>query len=422
MKDKRCPVCGMSVEETAQKCECGFDFTTYTGGTVNSSPKMQFHVRSILCIVVASALAAIPIQDPFWQLISFFITVVVGNGIVYFIYPMLKKKRLDKKLRLERERLLLKADIAKDKSKCCPRCGRPMPEYAVSCKCGFSYADPKSNTPYHPEEAESKHIKKGEFGIQVKQLLVCLGLLAIPSAIQVALSNTGLILGAIPVILLYTPSLALIVLMKKGKWGPQFKEKKTTGLDKPVNIVSEHSQDEKTEPKESAHQSGVELLEQLRDEMETQPAPDPQPQHAKKVWIPLCILCAVLASGCITLGVLFYNSVQENLELKEEVQYQINLTDRLNDDFRELNTEYQEIAHNFEVMHTYFSSNNSTGSEDQPVFVYSSATNSKIYHNIDCNKHSDRLMNIYDRNLAEWLGYSACPNCCGLTLPGPNLR
>ncbi len=30
MTDKRCPKCGMSVEETAQKCECGFDFTTCT--------------------------------------------------------------------------------------------------------------------------------------------------------------------------------------------------------------------------------------------------------------------------------------------------------------------------------------------------------------------------------------------------------
>ena len=109
-----------------------------------------------------------------------------------------------------------------DETKRCPRCGRPMPEYAVSCECGFSYADPKSNTPYHPEEEKNKHIKKGEFGVQIKQLLVCLGLLAIPSAIQVALSNTDLRLGAIPVVLLYTPSLVLIGLMKKGKWGPQF--------------------------------------------------------------------------------------------------------------------------------------------------------------------------------------------------------
>lgn len=239
-------------------------------------------------------------------------------------------------------------------TKHCPRCGRPMPEYAVSCECGFSYADPKSNTPYHPEEEESKHMKKGELGVQVKQLLVCLGLLAIPTAAWLVLSFITTIMfhgrpGWLIMLLVYAPFIALIRKMRKGEWGPQFKEKKTTGLDKPVNIVPEHSQDEKTEPKESAHQSGVELLEQLRDEMETQPEPDPQPQHAKKVWIPLCILCAVLASGCITLGVLFYNSVQENLELKEEVQYQINLTDRLNDDFRELDARYMTTEANYSI-------------------------------------------------------------------------
>ena len=207
-------------------------------------------------------------------------------------------------------------------TKHCPRCGRPIPEYAVSCECGFSYADPKSNTPYHPEEEESKHIKKGEFGIQVKQLLLCLGLLAIPSAIQVALSNTGLILGAIPVVLLYTPSLALIMSMKKGKWGPQFKEKKTTGLDKPVNIVPEHSQAEKVMPEESKHQPGVELLEQLRDENDDVDTPlqtsdaellprkdiDLKLKYQKMLFLALIVLICML----FLIGAFFYGNIKYN--------------------------------------------------------------------------------------------------------------
>lgn len=284
----------------------------------------------------------------------------------------------------------------------CPRCGRPMPEYAVSCECGFSYADPKSNTPYHPEEEKNKHIKKGEFGVQIKQLLVCLGLLAIPSAIQVALSNTGLILGAIPVVLLYTPSLVLIGLMKKGKWGPQFKEKKANSLDTPVSTVPEHSQAEKTIPKESVHQSGVELLEQLRDEMEARPESAPSPQHAKKVWIPLCILCAVLASGCITLGVLFYNSVQENLELKEEIQYQINLTNRLNDDFRELDARYMTAESNYSIACSAI--NHYTDA----VFLF---RQDPYYHkNPDCDwAASDAITEICEPGLL--LNYRQCEHC-----------
>lgn len=170
-------------------------------------------------------------------------------------------------------------------------------------------------------------MKKGELGVQVKQLLVCLGLLAIPTAAWLVLSFITTIMfhgrpGWLIMLLVYAPFIALIRKMRKGEWGPQFKEKKTTGSGKPVNIVPEHSQAEKVMPEESTHQPGVELLEQLRDENDDVDTPlqtsdaellprkdiDLKLKYQKMLFLTLIVLICML----FLIGAFFYGNIKYN--------------------------------------------------------------------------------------------------------------
>ena len=80
---------------------------------------------------------------------------------------------------LEQLRDEMEAASAAPNTKRCPRCGREMPAFAVTCPCGFNYADPKSNTPYHPEAEEMWRIHKGELKPQSKQCLLISSLIVL---------------------------------------------------------------------------------------------------------------------------------------------------------------------------------------------------------------------------------------------------
>lgn len=101
--------------------------------------------------------------------------------------------------------------------------------------------------------------------------------------------------------------------------------------------------------KHSEIQSGVELLEQLRDEIDASQSSSPAPVSSKKVWLPLLILCIVFAAGCVVSWILLYQSKQESAELSAALQAQQQQMESQQTRLKNLEENNQTAVHNYMI-------------------------------------------------------------------------
>ena len=77
MGDKRCPVCGMSVEGYQDKCECGFIFKGKTDGEIKEIEKQtRFSKKVALIFAVPALLASVFAKAAFQN----------GYGLYYLLF------------------------------------------------------------------------------------------------------------------------------------------------------------------------------------------------------------------------------------------------------------------------------------------------------------------------------------------------
>lgn len=162
--------------------------------------------------------------------------------------------------------------------------------------------------------------------------------------------------------------------------------------------------------KHSEIQSGVELLEQLRDEIDASQSSSPAPVSSKKVWLPLLILCIVFAAGCVVSWILLYQSKQESAELSAALQAQQQQMESQQTRLKNLEENNQTAVHNYMIARS------AVTSYTDAVFTYEQ--DSYYHEDPDCAwRGSSTVKEIfrpdekYDNGILQKY-YHECPHCC----------
>ena len=99
MDDKRCPVCGMSVEGYQTKCECGFEFKGKTDEEIKDLAKNVEKNRKIGILVAIPVLLmgvfskALVAAGYYWILIAVVTVLVLICAVCYIIDRKSKNKK-----------------------------------------------------------------------------------------------------------------------------------------------------------------------------------------------------------------------------------------------------------------------------------------------------------------------------------------
>jgi hypothetical protein len=88
----KCPRCGLLNADTAQRCDCGYDFELQTvkGAYFKQELPREFRTYVLLLVVlnILAGLAALGSRD-----VASLVTAVVWSGLVWWLYAQLVRKK-----------------------------------------------------------------------------------------------------------------------------------------------------------------------------------------------------------------------------------------------------------------------------------------------------------------------------------------
>lgn len=87
---KKCPTCGLLSDPTAERCDCGYDFTTNTPPTAKPRPRARVDLMTGVVIFVIAYLVQLVDIEVRSLILPLLSLVLYGISLIYLLRALMK--------------------------------------------------------------------------------------------------------------------------------------------------------------------------------------------------------------------------------------------------------------------------------------------------------------------------------------------